>query len=207
MDARVTRDPVDRELRRRQLAQRLVAHGARTRTISLLTGLSRHQLATLRQRWCVDQDIRHRGPAPTSFAAFRSTLRVREEAAALAVLWKCARRSAGNSRSHKKLTALELGERLCEAFEIYCACLQKREFEFEHLALLARGLEEGDAIVLANCGTCEAVILLDLFETRRHRCFHCQGLADAGASDEIGARERSECPPEGELGMVQQKLF
>lgn len=41
--------PVDRELRRRQLAQRLTAHQARTGTIFLLTGLSRHQLACISQ--------------------------------------------------------------------------------------------------------------------------------------------------------------
>lgn len=197
MDAHVMRGPVDRELRRRQLAQRLVAHEARTLTISLLTGLSRHQLATLRQRWRVPQDIRHRGPPPTSFATFRANALIREEAAALAVLCKCAGVALASSRSQTMAAVVE-GEYLCEAFEMYVACLLQSEFEFEHVALLERGLEEGDTIALSNCGNCAAVILLDLLETRRHRCLHCQQWAESGDVT-------SEFPPAG--GAVQQELF
>src|SRR5262245_18644062 len=88
MESHLPGDPVDRELRRRQLAQRLTAHHASTGTIFLLTGLSRHQLATMRQRWRITNEMRRRGPRPTSFAVLRSTLRTREEAAVLAVQWK-----------------------------------------------------------------------------------------------------------------------
>ena len=193
----VTRDPVDRDLRRRQLARRLVAHEARTGTVFRLTGLSRHQQETLRKRWGVPQDLRHRGEAPTSFANFRSNARAREEAAALAVLWKCSGVRRTSTQSQAKPTAVELGEQLCDAFESYRACLRQSKFNFEHLALLARGLDEGGTIALANCGNCQAVILLDLLETRRNRCSHCQELAKSGES-----------PPPSESGeAVQQELF
>ena len=42
-------DPDDRDLRRRQLAKRLVSHHARTQTIYSFTGYTRHRLATLRK--------------------------------------------------------------------------------------------------------------------------------------------------------------
>src|SRR5688500_8022123 len=115
MDARVTNGLVDRDLRRRQLAQRLVVHQARTQTIFLLTGLSRHQLATLRQRWRVTQEMRHRGPPPTSFAVFRSTLRARAEAAALAVFWRVlANVGVASGRTAGTTPAIDLGESLCQ---------------------------------------------------------------------------------------------
>lgn len=198
MDAHVIREPVDRELRRRQLAQRLVAHEARTQTVFQLTGLSRHQQATLRQRWRVPQVIRHRGPPPTSFATFRANALIREEAAALAVLCKCAGIALASSRSQPMAAALDVGEFLCDAFEMYVACLVQSEFEFEHVALLARGLEEGGTIAPSNCGNCGAVILLDLLETRRLRCLHCQQWAERGDVT-------SEFLPEGGAG--QQELF
>lgn len=204
MDVHVRRESADRDLRRRQLAHRLVAHEARTRTISLLTGLSRHQMETLRQRWHIPKDLRHRGPTPTSFATFRANAQVREEAAALAVLWKCAGIAHLRGRAPVQIASLEFGEHLCDAFEIYLACILKSEFEFEYLALLARGLEEGGAIALSNCANCEAVILLDLLETRRQRCFHCQHSTQIGALPAGGSDDGSEDPS---AGGEQQELF
>jgi hypothetical protein len=210
VDAQVTKEPVDRELRRRQLAKRLVVHQARTQTIFALTGLSKHQLATLRQRWRVTQEMRRRGPPPRSFAVFWSTLRLRSEAAALAVFW----RTLGNFvptkvGNHTRIASVEFGERLCDVFETYLACFPKSELELEHLALLARGLDQGDAIAISNCTNCEAVILSDLLGTRRHLCSHCQQSVDAaavtpseldGGKDRPGSTDRTD-------EAVQQELF
>jgi hypothetical protein len=208
MDTHATIEFVDRELRRRQLAQRLVMHQARTQTIFMLTGLSRHQLARLRQRWRVPQETRHRGPRPTSFAIFHATLRVREEVAVLAILWKILT-GTGLARDTvpKKLSPVEFGERLCEVFETHAACFPSSWLELEHLVLLARGLEQGDAIALSTCNRCEAVVLVDLLGTRRRLCCHCQNGARAfesilqtegGMTADSGATHR---------GGVQQELF
>lgn len=180
MDARVTSGSFDRELRRRQLAQRLVVHQARTQTVFLLTGLSRHQLATMRQRCHITQEMRHRGPPPTSYGVFRTTLRMREEAAVLAVLWKLIGDvEMQKSGSRERTFSVELGERLCDVIEAYLACVPDGELEFEHLVLLMRGLDDGDAIALSTCEKCTAVVLLDLLGTRRHLCSHCQQLPSA----------------------------
>lgn len=208
MDARVTTEVGDRELRRRQLAQRLVVHRARTQTIFLLTGLSRHQLATLRQRWRVTDEMRHRGPPPTSFAVFRSTVRVRAEAAALAVFWRIlATVGTSNVRLHTPTSAVEIGERLCEVSEAYLACFPKSELELEHLVLLVRGLEEADAIALSKCGSCGAVILVDLLELRRRLCSHCQHAADAVAPARSDSDSGASDSPPGTGEAFQQELF
>lgn len=209
MDARVTKEPVDRDLRRRQLAQRLVAHQARTQTIFLLTGLSRHQLATLRQRWQITTEMRHRGPPPTSFAVFRSTLRVRSEAAALAVFWRAIAHACHSNGGGGPISMVEFGEQICEVFEAYLACFPKGELDIEHLLLLARGLEEAEAITLSKCSNCEAVTLLDLLGGRRRLCSHCQRAVDAFAPARVNADGHDDAsnslPGAGEA--VQQELF
>lgn len=209
MDMHATSEFVDRDLRRRQLARRLVTHQARTHTIFMLTGFSRHQLATLRQRWGIPQEIRHRGPRPTSFAIFNATLRVREEAAVLAVLWKILTGTGlAKDTAPRKLLPMEFGERLCEVFEIYATCFPSSELEFEHLVLLVRGLEQGDAIALSNCSSCEAVVLVDLLGTRRRLCSHCQNAASALVSTSQDAVSGETADPGAtHRGGVQQELF
>ena len=209
MESHLPGDPVDRELRRRHLAQRLTAHHARTGTIFHLTGLSRHQLATMRQRWRIPNEMRRRGPPPTSFAVLRSTLRTRDEAAALAVQWKVLAGVDAERSPHPKATSnVEMGERLCEVIESHLACFPHSELELEHLILLTQGLAEADAIALSACGSCEGVILADLLERRRHLCSHCQRVSDAVAlpsqSDKNGEPSR---PAAGNGEAVQQELF
>lgn len=170
-----------------------MAHQARTKTIFELTGLSRHQLATLRQRWRITQTTRHRGPSPTSFAVFFSTLRTRADGAALAVVLRILASSRVITGDvHGKTSGVELGEQLCEVFETYSTCFPKAELEFEHLMLLAKGLEREDSVALSNCTNCGAVNLIDLYEKRRHLCPHCQRNAEISLHDQQSSERRSE---------------
>jgi len=134
---------------------------------------------------------------------------VRAEAAALAVLWRTLANIGSAKGSTCTTSTVELGERLCEVFEAYLACFPKSELDLEHLLLLARGLEEADAIALSRCGNCEAVILADLLGTRRRLCTHCKRAVDAvvpARFDSDGDCEtRSPSPEAGEA--VQQELF
>lgn len=207
MDAFVTGEPVDRELRRRQLAQRLVTHQARTQTIFRLTGLSRHQLATLRQRWRVPNKVRRRGPPPTSFAVLLSAPRLREEAATLALFWKAfANVQVAGSRANGT-SMIEMGECICEVFEAFLGCFPNSLFELEHLVLLARGVEEGDVVALARCSNCGALILADLLGTRRLVCSHCHCPDTAATShrDVASAAEPGSSVDIDEA--IQQELF
>lgn len=174
MDAFVTREPVDRELRRRHLAQRLIAHHARAQTVFRHTGLSRHQMATLRRRWRITNEMRHRGPMPTSFSVFLSSQRVRDESAALAIFWRALTSAGALSTCLKQLDMVEVGEGICDVFEAYVACFPTCDIELEHVILLARGIEEADAIALSKCGNCDAVILVDLLGSKRRVCGCCQ---------------------------------
>jgi hypothetical protein len=167
-----------RDVRRYQLALRLMAHQARTRTISAMTSLSRHQLATLRRRWRVTQEMRYPGPSPRSLAAFLHSPQARSEGALLAVLCRALKILPGRSRTEagRGFLSLESGEGLCELYEAYRACFPGSELEFEEVLSLIRGLAESEVIELGSCGACGATILIDRLATHRHRCTYCQTI-------------------------------
>lgn len=168
-------DPDDRDLRRRQLAKRLVSHHARTQTICEFTGYTRHQLATLRKRWRVSPDERHRGPSPTSFSVFFRSPRARNVATAAAVICKLlgATRPTVEERIHKRALDLDFGEQLCEVHEALQACFPDVELEFEQVMLLAVGLSSHEFIDLTTCVRCGIAVLSDQLSLRRRTCASC----------------------------------
>lgn len=207
MDVHVAGGAIDRELRRRQLARRLMVHRARTQTIVRLTGLSRHQVATMRLRAPLADGAHRRDKALRSFSAILSPLRTREEAATLAVFWRMlAATFVTNAQGHR-LSGIERGERLCDVFEAYRACFPSSMLRFEHLVLLVRGLEQGDAVALSNCGKCGAAILVDLLEARRRACSHCQRAEIFAPTESVPRRKDPGGSQGGADGGIQQELF
>lgn len=173
----MNRDIVDgrmeRELRRRHLAVRLINHQARTHRIEELTGLTRHQLATLRRRAGVSADSRLRGPAPTSFEVFFSSARTRNESAVLGLLYCALGVSKFSKRNGSSDAAIECGERLCDVFETWRHLFPASRIEFEQLVLLGGGITRGDKISFGYCGSCRAILLVDRFGTQRKLCDYC----------------------------------
>ncbi len=199
-------DRTRRDLRRYQLALRLMAHRARTRTISAITNLTRHQLTTLRRRWRVTEDMRRRGPSPKSMAVFFHSARARSEGASLAVLCLVLnalplRRTA---ESTKSFLSLDMGERLCEVFEAYQACFPPSDLEFEQVLLLVVGLAEGDAIKLGSCGKCGGTILIDPLATRRRLCSYCHLMVGVINREKLDGSTQP--PGEGPPG-IQERLI
>lgn len=210
MDAHVADDRFDRELRRRELARRLVAHHARTQTISELTALTHHQQSTLRQRWRVTQETRHRGPSPTSFSVLLSSMRTRSEASALTVLCRLLNAIPPSHRKSKRKTpsAIEVGERLCDVFEIYSAYLPHSNFEFDHLMLLAQGLARSEVIAIGNCTICRATILIDLLATRPLVCSHCiRNIPYSSARTTRAQTDERGSTSNDDSGFVQAEFF
>ena len=168
-------DPDERDLRRRQLAKRLVSHHARTQTIFDFTGYSRHRLATLRRRWQVSPDERHRGPSPTSFSVFFRSPKARNVATAAAVICKllgATRPSFGPKMSQRNVD-LDFGEQICEVHEALKACFPDIELEFEQVMLLAIGLSRHESISLTTCVRCGIAVLSDQLSLRRRTCASC----------------------------------
>ncbi len=181
MDTQRTDDAVTRDLRRYQLAMRLVAHRARTRTIYTLTGYTRHRLGTLRRRWRVPSQARRRGPSPKSFAAFFRSPQAQNEGAVIASLCYLfgalpPRQSAGEKYvfpPRDEEQRLRTGERLCEVFEAFSSAFPGSDFELEQVVLLAAGLSQADTISLAQCKKCGCVILIDRQSVQKLICSQC----------------------------------
>jgi hypothetical protein len=211
MDTQRIDHPAVRDLRRYQLAMRLVAHQARTQTICDLTGYTRHRLTTLRRRWRVPAAARHRGPPPQSVTIFFRSPRLRSEATVVAALCHFTGAIPHRPRSTEGQDfpprdadkRLATGERLCDAFEAYRACFPESGFEFDHVVLLAKSLVHYCAIRLGSCTKCEGTLLIDRLETRRQICSQCHPSADnklAHDPDGSGA-------PQSQLVGVQTTLF
>jgi hypothetical protein len=169
----------DRDVRRLQLAKRLVHHRARTRTIFQFTGISRHQLASLRRRWRIFDNPRHRGPSPTSFALFFRTSLAQSEGSAAAVIFGLFAPPAMTKElaSNSDVSELAVGECLCDVFEAFQACFPVSELEFEHLVLLIRGVFKREAVELRMCSDCRNVTLFDRFAALRRSCGLCERSA------------------------------
>lgn len=176
----VTEDRIGRELRRYQLAMRMVAHEARTQTICDFTGLTRERTKTLRREWSVAPEARHRGPSPTSLALFFRSARIRSEASSLAVFCRILGviSSARIVDAARVLPSLDCGERLCEVFEAYRTYFPKSEISFEQIVLLATALAQGDVLALGNCASCGGIILMDQLAVGRKLCSHCHRNSD-----------------------------
>lgn len=164
---------MERELRRRHLAMRLIRHQARTQTIEELTGLTRHQLATLRRRAGISPDSRIRGPAPTSFEVFFTSARTQNESTVLALLYCALGASRFVRRNGNWAATIERGERLCDVYETWRAFFPNSRFEFERLILLGEGVARGEQISFGYCRSCRALLLIDLLGPQRRFCVHC----------------------------------
>ncbi len=180
-----------RDIRRHSLALRLMRKEVRTRTISRMTSLSRHQLATLRQRWGIDEQLRHRGPAPSTLETFTGTPRALSEGTALALTCLLhdvvPQPGAGVAIA---VDSLELGERLCEAYEAYRACFPSSRIEFEEMLALITGLADGHVIGLGRCTACGGALLVDRLGPPVSVCSHCE-TTEAGATPLAAAEARS----------------
>lgn len=196
-------DPDERDLRRRQLAKRLVSHHARTQTIHEFTGYSRHRLATLRRRWQVSPDERHRGPSPTSFSVFFRSPRARNVATAAAVICKLlgATKPAFGARISRRITDLDFGEQICEVHEALQACFPDVELEFEQVMLLAIGLSRHESIALTTCVKCGIAVLADQLSVRRRTCASCHRPAAPAVGTGVDApgQPTTDGAPHGDL--------
>ena len=179
----MNQDPVLRDCRRHQLALRLMAHQARTQTITALTSLSRHQLAALRQRCSIRERTRQRGPSPRSLDRFTHSLQARREGATLAVFCHAYRvlpmRAAAHDSRRRRMT-LEFGERLCATYEAYSACFPQSRIAIEELLSLVIGLSDGREVGLGCCASCGGTVLIDNLASNRATCPQCHVPLGAG---------------------------
>jgi hypothetical protein len=174
-----------RDSRRHQLAYKLMAHKVRTRTISAMTGLSRNQQRTLRRRWGITGRMRPRGSSPVSLSRFTRSMRARSEGASLAAICRAygvLLPQALADISRRGPLPLELAERLCHAYETFCACFPEGKIQFEDMLNFVLGIAKNEVIGLGQCASCGATVLIDRLDSRQPTCGQCQPARTARGS-------------------------
>src|SRR5258706_9990753 len=172
-----------RDLQRLHLAQRLIAHRARTQVISDWTGLSMVQVRSLYRQFgkeLVGGDAsRLRGPGPTSVTQLLSSERWRSEAAGLICLCYLleAMPNIPIDDPKRELHTLTRGERMCRAFEIYQTLRPGRSMNFHQALLLYTAVALGQQVQAAKCWSCGAVIVRDVMGIWRWTCGRCASIA------------------------------
>jgi hypothetical protein len=173
-------DRIGRELRRWQLAIRMLSHQARTQAICDFTGLARERIKTLRREWSVPKEDRHRGPAPSSLSPFFRSSRTRSEVSTLAVLCRVLEAVPAEpvADAARRYPTLDRGDSLCDVFEAFRTLFPRVELGFEQLVLLATTLAAGEVTKLERCGRCGASILVDGLAVSRDLCSACHAKDD-----------------------------
>jgi len=193
------------DLRRHDLAVRLIGHGARTETVRRWTGLSKTRVRSLCRSYSAREgeslQYRLRGPAPNSIGKILHSPEVRSEAAVLAGLCRelaviSAERSADPART---LPGLGTGEKLCSAFEVYRLALPFGTLTLEHLICLVTTLSRHEDFEIGHCADCDALILVDRLGNQRLRCALCQSDGTREARNKRLVLPKIEQPTRGSV--------
>ena len=180
---RITDDRYSRDRQRLDLALRMIAHEARTRTIRNWTGLSDDRIRKLYRAYVATHGTpvrRHRGKSPSQIAYFLRNLETRRHAAALAGLFAllgllhgaAGDRGAGGTRA-----ALRWGELFCRTYETYLALHQPQRISFEHAWYLLHVLQRRAELRPGACPACHGLMVVDALRKRGCVCPWCESEA------------------------------
>jgi hypothetical protein len=193
-------DRIERELRRHQLALRMIAHRAGRRTICGFTGLTKQKIKTLRGEWNVRSKGCRRGPPPTSTAAaFFHSAHARSEASVIALFCKLYGLVPSEKipRAPRVFPTLDRGERLCDVYEAFRTYFPQSQVTFEEIVLLAIELAEPNSLEIKSCISCPRVVVIDLQSVKNRSCSRC---------DENERRRRADAARAGGKVLSRKKV-
>jgi hypothetical protein len=209
---RVSEDRYTRDLRRIQLAHRLVRHEVRTYWIRAFTRFTEGRIRNLLRSYGLAADglRRYRGSPPRLYTKFMTPAK-HSEASALAGLafrWHLVP-EAPVRNAWRTLPSLEFGENLCEAFELSRLMIPGATLNLDRFILLIMALAERQLMV-GRCSLCRALILLDPLGAKRRVCVSCERHPSPVAAvpfDPEAAALPDGTPEDGGQRGKQQKLF
>ena len=191
---RILDNRYSRDLRRHDLALRMIRHEVRTVTIRAWTGLSDTRIRSLFRSYLPQIGaMRHRGPPPRRIEPILRSKSLNAEAAALAGLCLAIGVLPAKqlSNSKRELPSLTTGERLCYAFELYRQMVPKPLITLDQLVLLVMTLAERIEVALSHCDSCDGAILVMLLQKPIRTCSRCAGK-DHATPPERGARRKTQ---------------
>lgn len=173
---RVSEDRYSRDLRRIQLAHRLIRHEVRTYWIRAFTRFTAGRIRNLLRSYGLVADgvQRHRGSPPRLYTRFMAPA-THTEASAFAGLASVRHLVPAEPvrNAWRTLPSLEFGEAICEAFELFRLIVPGATLNLDRMILLVMALAERQ-LTVKHCSQCHATILLDPLGAKRRRCTSCE---------------------------------
>lgn len=179
---RVTDDRYAGELEKFDLAMRMIRHEARTGTIRACTGFTedrvRKLVASYGRQTGRPPLRRRRGKSPRQVAPFVSSAEKQAEATLLAALFVYCRAARVNQEG--RLTGagaksqVELGQRICQAYELYATLENSPALSFEWAWNLYHALLVTGELYFAWCNACDAPYVQDRYALDYEHCPSCE---------------------------------
>src|SRR5450756_1043738 len=135
----------ERDIRKHNLAKWMIAHGARTNTLTRWTGLSRYRVQALfRDYHSVPGDNRRRGISPFQSSYFGRSRGLELESLAFAFIAFEMQviPEAVLADARRSLPDVARGERMMMAFELYLALVPNAQISLERAILFVTELAE-----------------------------------------------------------------
>jgi hypothetical protein len=188
---RITDNRYDGEREKFELAMRLIGHEARTGTIRACTGFTEDRIRKLVTQYFARADgsrvRRRRGKTPRQIGRFVRNASHQAEATLLASLfvYNNATRldERGCCRRPREVDRVEMGMRICQAFETYRDMHREPRLSIEWAWNLYHALMETGELYFAWCASCEGPYVQDRYALDYQRCPSCEMLQAAGLPD------------------------
>lgn len=174
---RATDDRYRDERERLELALRLIGLEARTGTIRRLTGLSDDRIRRLYASYFKHRPgngvRRRRGRTPSQVGLFVKTPHHRFHAATLAATFVANRLLPTPDAVAEPTGMLDVGRRLCRAYQRYLAIHEDALLSFEWAWNLLCVLRSGDELALGHCRRCGSAYVHDALALDEQQCPAC----------------------------------
>ncbi|HHQ14095.1 MAG TPA: hypothetical protein ENK16_03625 [Chromatiales bacterium] len=184
---RVTDHRYAGELDKFDLAVRMIRHEARTGTIRACTGFTedrvRKLVASYFERSGKQAVRRQRGKSPRQISRFVGNARRQAEATLLASLFiycEAARLDQhGECTRATDTSPVQLGNRLCQAFETYLVVRASPQLSFEWAWSLYNAMVDSRELYFAWCSVCDAPYIQDRYALDYQRCPGCETVSSS----------------------------
>jgi hypothetical protein len=179
---RLTDDRYAGEKAQFELALRMIRHEARTRTIRECTGLSDDRIRKLYTTYFRNSGItevrRRRGKSPRQVTRFVANPQNQLQATTLVALFAAnlLLRIApdGKVRACWPRPDVELGHRMCRAFETYLLLHHDASLSLEWAWNLLQNIAYNDELYLAICAGCDTRYVQDAYALDHKTCPSCE---------------------------------
>jgi hypothetical protein len=189
-NVRISDDRYSRDLRRLQLAWRLLQLDARTATVRRWTNLSMYRVRALYRTYARSGKCKPRlhGSSPRTIGFFWRSARLRSEAAVLAGFFRIFGALPGYTATDASdwAPSLGAGELLCRALEQFQALVPDSPITIEYAILLWSLLIRGAEVSIACCERCHVLILIDRLAVGRRLCGFCLHEQQNGLAYTVG---------------------